>query len=142
AYFAALADYCIERGFTVVLTGTSDEIDITKEVQKCMKHIAIDLAGKTSLGAVGVLIQNAFMLISNCTGVSHIAAALETPSIVISLDGEPRRWGPLNTSLHRVIDWTKKPHFKKAFMETVELINKHCKPTVKQEQNEATYIYS
>jgi ADP-heptose:LPS heptosyltransferase len=141
-YFAALADYCIERGFTVVLTGTSDEIDITKEVKKCMKHAAIDLAGKTSLGAVGVLIKNAFLLISNCTGVSHIAAALETPSVVISLDGEPKRWGPLNTSLHRVVDWTKNPQFKKVFMEMVKLINKYCKPSIKQEEFKASYIYS
>ncbi|HEY6979160.1 MAG TPA: glycosyltransferase family 9 protein [Chitinophagaceae bacterium] len=141
ACFAALADYCIERGFTVVLTGTNDEIDITKEVKKCMKHAAIDLTGKTSLGAVGVLIKNAFLLISNCTGVSHIASALETPSVVISLDGEPKRWAPKNASLHRVVDWTKNPHFKKVFMEMVKLINSHCKPT-KQNQYEGSYLYS
>jgi len=142
AYFAALADYCIEREFTVVLTGTNDEIDITKEVKKCMKHAPIDLTGKTSIGAVGVLIKNAFLLISNCTGVSHIAAALETPSVVISLDGEPRRWAPLNASPHRVVDWTRNPHFEKVFMEMVKLIDDYCKPTVKKEQYEASYIYS
>jgi ADP-heptose:LPS heptosyltransferase len=43
---------------------------------------------------VAVLIKNAAALVSNCTGVSHIAAALKTKSIVISLDGEPDRWGP------------------------------------------------
>jgi len=142
AYFAALGDYCIERGFTVVLTGVSDEIDITKEVQKCMKHKAIDLTGKTSLGAVAVLIKNAFMLISNCTGVSHIAAALETPSVVVSLDGEPKRWAPANKTLHRVIDWTKNAHFEKALKELVKMINHGDKPFVKQYLAEVNYIYS
>jgi ADP-heptose:LPS heptosyltransferase len=64
-------------------------------------------AGKTSIGAAGVLIKNAFALISNCTGVSHMAAAFKTPSVVISMDGEPERWAPLNKELHKTIDWTK-----------------------------------
>ncbi|HXL57598.1 MAG TPA: glycosyltransferase family 9 protein [Chitinophagaceae bacterium] len=142
AYFAALADYCIEHGFTVVLTGTNDEIDITKEVQKCMKHTAIDLTGKTSLGAVAVLIKNAFMLISNCTGVSHIAAAVETPSVVVSLDGEPKRWAPPNKTLHHVIDWTKNPHFEKVFKELVKMIDNSSNSVVKPDSYKANYIYS
>ncbi|MGN6615825.1 MAG: glycosyltransferase family 9 protein [Ilyomonas sp.] len=122
-YFAALADYCIERGYTVVITGTKDEVDITREVAKCMNHPAIDLSGKTSLGAVAVLIKNAFLLISNCTGVSHIASAVKTKSVVISLDGEPERWGPLNRQLHHVIDWTTNPHFDAVLLEVVSVFN-------------------
>jgi ADP-heptose:LPS heptosyltransferase len=110
-YFAALADYCIEKGFKVVVTGTKDEAAIVQNVISLMKYQPINAAGKTSLGAVGVLIKNAFALISNCTGVSHIAAALKTRSIVISLDGEPERWTPLNKELHTTIDWTKTQDF-------------------------------
>jgi ADP-heptose:LPS heptosyltransferase len=74
-----------------------------------MKQPAINLAGKTSLGAIGILIKNAYALISNCTGVSHIAAAFQTPSIVISMDGEPERWGPINKDIHRTINWLAEP---------------------------------
>jgi ADP-heptose:LPS heptosyltransferase len=105
--FAAIADYCIEKGLKVVVTGTKDEAGIVQQVIDNMKHEPINAAGKTSLGAVGVLIKNAFALISNCTGVSHIASALKTPTIVISLDGEPERWAGLNKQLHTSIDWTK-----------------------------------
>lgn len=121
-FFAALADYCIEQGFTAIITGTSEEIDITREVVKSMKHTPIDLTGKTSLGAVAMLIKDAGLLISNCTGVSHIAAAFKTRSVVISMDGEPERWSPINTELHKIIDWTREPHFEKVFEETVRLI--------------------
>lgn len=121
-FFAALADYCVGQGFTVVVTGTDDEALITKELIKCMRHPAIDLTGKTNIGAVAALIQNAFMLIANCTGVSHLAAALETPSVVISMDGEPERWAPLNKQLHRTIDWTKKPHFDEVYRQMAELM--------------------
>ena len=147
-YFAALADYCIEQGYTVVITGIKDEADITTELRKCMKHAAIDLTGQTSLGAVAVLIKNAFMLISNCTGVSHIASAFATPSVVVSMDGEPERWAPLNKKIHHVIDWTKEPHFETVFKETVKLIKEFGEPvfttkaSVQKHTYRVNYFYS
>lgn len=104
--FAAIADYFSELGLQVVITGTTDEMDIVEKVIHHMKHAPVNAAGKTSVGAVAVLIKNAAILVSNCTGVSHIASALATKSIVISLDGEPDRWEPLNKTLHKTIDWT------------------------------------
>jgi ADP-heptose:LPS heptosyltransferase len=109
--FAVLGNYCAENGFEIVLTGTKDELNIVDEVKSYLKTEPIIAAGKTSLGAVAVLLKNAALLISNCTGVSHLAAAFETPSIVISMDGEPERWAPLNKNLHHTIDWTKNADF-------------------------------
>jgi ADP-heptose:LPS heptosyltransferase len=126
-YFALMADYCIEKGYTALITGTDAEKDITTEVTKCMRHPSIDLTGKTNLGAAGVLIRNAFMLISNCTGVSHIASATRTPSVVISMDGEPERWAPLNKNLHKVIDWTKHPGLDQVLDAVNTLIHRNNK---------------
>ena len=122
AYFAALADYCAEQGFSPVITGTTDELPIVDEVASLMKTDPVIAAGKTSLGVVGVLIKNAHLLISNCTGVSHMASAFRTPSIVISMDGEPGRWAPLDRERHRVIDWTMQPDFHAVFSETKKLV--------------------
>jgi ADP-heptose:LPS heptosyltransferase len=123
-FFALIADYCIEQGFTAVITGIKEESDITTEVIKCMHHNAIDLTGQTTLGEISVLIKNAFAIVCNCTGVSHIADAFDTPSVVISMDGEPQRWAPLNRKIHVVVDWTKHPHFEKVLLETDTLIKK------------------
>lgn len=120
--FAALGDHCAEQGYKVVVTGTKEEMDIVDAVISRMTHEVINAAGRTSMGAVGVLIQNAALLVSNCTGVSHIAAAFQTPSIVISMDGEPQRWGPLNKQVHRTIDWLTSPDFDLVFRETTELV--------------------
>jgi ADP-heptose:LPS heptosyltransferase len=122
-YFAALADYSIEQGFTAVITGTKDELNIVNEVVKKMKHQPVIAAGKTTLGAAGILIRDAYALISNCTGVSHMASAFKTPSIVLSMDGEPGRWAPLDRKIHRVIDWVKAPDFEIVFSEVKELIS-------------------
>jgi ADP-heptose:LPS heptosyltransferase len=107
AYFASIADYCIDSGFAIVITGTAAEEDLAQGIASMMKGEAIILAGKTTLGAMAVLLNDSHGLISNCTGVSHMAAALEKQSVIISMDGEPDRWGPLNKTLHRTIDWTK-----------------------------------
>jgi ADP-heptose:LPS heptosyltransferase len=121
-HFATLADVCVRAGLTAVVTGTASEETIVAEVIEQMECPAINLAGKTSLGNIAVLIDEAYLLISNCTGVSHIAAALETPSVVISMDGEPERWGPINTKIHHTIDWTRDPDFSKAFILTGQLL--------------------
>lgn len=122
-YFAMLADHCKENGLDIVITGTKEEMPIVNEVVDAMQYDAIIAAGKTTMGAVGVLIKNAALLISNCTGVSHIAAALKKPSIIISMDGAPERWAPINKDLHRTTDWTKTPDFDMVFNDLKDLLN-------------------
>lgn len=123
-HFAALADLCIERGYQAVITGTKDETRIVNAVISKMKHVPVNTAGKTSLGAVGALIKDAALLISNCTGVSHIAAAFKIPSIVISMDGEPQRWGPIDSYRHRTIDWLVTQDLNAVMHETVGLMQR------------------
>jgi ADP-heptose:LPS heptosyltransferase len=101
--FAQVADLLTEKGYTVVLTGTESEYHTTQLVASSMRHEAINLTGKTDLGTLAVLIKNARMLLSNDTGVSHIASAVKTPSVVIFLASDPSRWAPLDQNRHRII---------------------------------------
>jgi len=121
-HFAMVADICAERGMDIVVTGTADERDITREVIGHLHHPAIDVTGLTSIGAMGVLLRDASLLVSNCTGVSHMAAALRTPSVVISMDGEPYRWGALDHRLHRTIDWTEGPGVDRVVAEMEDML--------------------
>lgn len=125
-HFAALGDFCAENGYQVLVTGTNDERSIVESVISHMHRDAVNIAGKTSLGAIGVLIRDAAMLMSNCTGVSHIAAAFKTPSIVLSMDGEPQRWGPIDRFTHRTINWLQTPDFDIVFNETVDLMQQRA----------------
>jgi ADP-heptose:LPS heptosyltransferase len=111
ASFAKLADYCIKEGYEIVLTGSANELELIDQVSALMKGKPVVMAGKTDLGALGALLKGAKGLIANCTGVSHMAAALKVHSVIISMDGEPGRWGPLDVSRHRTIDWTKTPDY-------------------------------
>lgn len=118
-HFALLADYCNSKGYISVLTGTKDEETITREVRKSLKQPAIDVTGLTSLGSLAALVKNARLLVSNCTGVAHVAAAVQTPGVIISMDGEPERWAH---DIHAMIDWTKKPSLQKVLEATDELL--------------------
>jgi ADP-heptose:LPS heptosyltransferase len=104
-WFARTADGLYQRGLQVVLTGTEQEGDIVETVLNQMSRPALNLAGKTSLGTLAMLISKAEMLVSNDTGVSHLADALRTPSVILFTASSPERWAPKDRNLHRVIPW-------------------------------------
>ena len=61
------------------------------------------MVGRTDLRTLGVLFRHAKILIANDTGVSHMAAGLRLPSVIICTGSDPIRWGPLNRQRHRVL---------------------------------------
>lgn len=99
--FAAVADNLAQHGLRIVLTGTAAEQDLTAAVSQAMNHRAIDLAGRTGVGALAALLSGARLLVCNDTGVSHLAAALTVPSVVIFLVTDPNRWAPTDGQRHR-----------------------------------------
>jgi ADP-heptose:LPS heptosyltransferase len=101
--FAAVADALAGRGLQVVVTGTEGERHLATAIRACMRHEALDLAGRTDLFALGALIGQARLLVSNDTGVQHLAAALGTPSVAVSSGAEVARWAPLDAARHRVL---------------------------------------
>ncbi len=103
AHFASIADRLSDEGLRVVLTGTESERKLTASVARLMKAKAIDLAGQTGLGALAALLSNARLLVCNDTGVSHLAAALRVPSVVVFTSTDPARWAPLDGDRHRAV---------------------------------------
>lgn len=106
--FARVADTLAERGLAVVLTGNSAEAPLADAVARAMRHPAVNLAGKTTLWTMGALVEHARLVVCNDTGVSHIAAALGTESVVVSSGADVSRWAPLDHARHRVL-WQLTP---------------------------------
>lgn len=101
--FAEVADRLALDGMAVVLTGSAEEADLVHEVQQAMRMPALNLCGKTELGTLAALIAQARLMVSNDTGVSHLAAAVATPSVVVSCGSDTARWAPLDQSRHQVL---------------------------------------
>jgi ADP-heptose:LPS heptosyltransferase len=103
-YFAVVAQEIARRGFRVVLTGSRDEALLTRRIGRELPPASVvDLAGRTTLGAFAALLRHARLLVSNDTGVSHVAAALRVPSVIVCCGADPRRFAPLDHALHEVL---------------------------------------
>lgn len=107
SYFAVLAELLIKDGLRIVLSGTAMDSERVTQMKRLLGERAINLCGKTDLGTFDAILQRARLLLCNCISVSHIAAALDVPSVVISMDGELERWAPLDHTRHRIFDGTK-----------------------------------
>ncbi len=103
ARFGQVADGLAARGWRVVLTGGPEERAISADVLGHMTAPALDLTGRTTLGALALVVSRAGLLVSNDTGVSHLAVAGGTPSVIVSSGGDPLRWAPLDHARHRVL---------------------------------------
>ena len=101
--FAAIADALASKGLSVVITGSADESLLAVSVRSASQCAPIDLTGRTAtLWTLGALVASAAIVVANDTGISHIAAALGTPSAVIACGSDVSRWAPLDKRLHPV----------------------------------------
>jgi ADP-heptose:LPS heptosyltransferase len=101
--FASVAQSLTARGLRVVLTGSTAEAELTARVAQASGLACLDLAGRTDLGVMAALLRHARLVVCNDTGVSHLAAALRVPSVVLSTGDNPARWAPADRLRHRVL---------------------------------------
>lgn len=82
--YAVLADGLIEDlNAEVLLIGSADELDVSRDTASRMRNQAIMLTGKTDLTQVTAVLSLVDLLVTNDTGAAHIAAALGRRTLVI-----------------------------------------------------------
>lgn len=127
--YAQIADKIIDKfNAKVLILGDNFEKPVTDIVTTAMKHKAIDLTGKTSLGEMIGLIHNLKLLITNDGGPLHLAAALGVKTVSIFGPVDEKVYGPYPASeMHRVIkkDIACRPCYKEFRMNLCQN-NKQC----------------
>jgi len=84
--FALLGERLVDiLGAKIVLTGSKDEEPLGKEFERVARITPLNLIGKTDLKELAALLKRCNLLISNDTGTLHIATAVGTRTINISL---------------------------------------------------------
>jgi ADP-heptose:LPS heptosyltransferase len=101
--YAEVARTLAGRGWRIAVTGSASERALTATVAAAAGSAAVDLADRTSLGGLAALLAKAPLLICNDTGVSHVAAGVRTPSVVIACGSDVARWAPLDRARHAVL---------------------------------------
>jgi len=94
-YFGELAKMLGAEGFAVWLVGSAKESDIGDAISaNCAT--AVNLCGRTTLDDAVVLLSCADLVVSNDSGLMHVAAALDRPMIALYGSSSPLFTPPLS----------------------------------------------
>lgn len=94
--FGLLAQQLNEKKIQIVLTGSTNEKDLCKQILDYCEN-CIDLSGEINLFGMIALISKSSLLLANSTGVLHIAASLGIPVVGLfpnTAHISQKRWGP------------------------------------------------
>ncbi len=94
--YAALGDRLVtDLRAQIVITGGPGDVALAESIQQGMRHPAIVLAGRTTLRELAACLERARLVVSNDTGVLHVAAALRRPIVGLYGPTSPGVTGPL-----------------------------------------------
>jgi heptosyltransferase-2 len=82
-YYADIANAKLEAGWHVWIFGSPKDRDVSERIMQLTKHRCVDLAGRTKLEEAIDLLALATTVVSNDSGLMHIAAALKKPLIAV-----------------------------------------------------------
>ncbi len=91
-----LAEWLNNNGVITVLTGGSDpdELAYIGQILSSMPLTRVNMAGKLSLAESAFLVSRAKYYVGPDTALTHMAAALGTPTVALFGPSNPVKWGP------------------------------------------------
>jgi heptosyltransferase-2 len=95
-YFAELAQTKLADGWQVWLFGSGRDMPMTQAIDKLTGGRCLDLGGRTTLAEAIDLMALASVVVSNDSGLMHIAAALNRPLIALYGSSDPRHTPPMS----------------------------------------------
>jgi len=97
-YYAKVANDAIEKGWQVWLFGSDKDISVTNQINQLTQNQCVDFGGKTKLGEAIDLMGLCETVISNDSGLMHVAAALNKKLIAIFGSSDPYHTPPMSTA--------------------------------------------
>lgn len=102
--FATVARWLLQHGLPVIVTGSRQERALGTRVARMAGLLAgANVAGRTDVVTLASLVAGARIVISNDTGVGHLASAYGVPSVVLFGPTSPQLWGPPLNGPHIVL---------------------------------------
>jgi heptosyltransferase-2 len=95
-HFAEVAKVHAERGYRIWLFGSAKDSEATSRIAALAGAACTDLAGRTSLDEAIDLLSLAARVVTNDSGLMHVAAALDRPMAAIFGSSSPEYTPPLS----------------------------------------------
>ncbi len=93
--FAEVANRLRRRPLATLITGGPDDEALVEQVRRHLDHSAVTLVGQTTFRQMAACVERAALVISNDTGVLHVASALDRPIVGVYGPTSPAITGPL-----------------------------------------------
>ncbi|MBK9161888.1 MAG: lipopolysaccharide heptosyltransferase II [Nitrosomonadales bacterium] len=114
AYFAETAQHLQQHGYTVWLIGSGKDRPVAEEIDRLAGGSCANLCGRTDIGEAIALLSCARLVISNDSGLMHLAAALDRPMLALFGSSSPQFTPPLSAKAHILkLDIECSPCFKR-----------------------------
>lgn len=109
-HYAKLAEMLIEKGYAIRLFGSKKDQEVGEQIRESLpenlRSYCVNLAGLTDLNQAVDLIADCVAMVSNDSGLMHIAAALNKPLVALYGPTSPQYTPPLspNAEVIRLIE--------------------------------------
>lgn len=95
-YYAEVAQNALDKGWQVWLFGSDKDIPVTNQIDQLCHDQCINFGGKTNLSEAIDLMALCDTVISNDSGLMHVAAALNKKVIAIYGSSDPHHTPPMH----------------------------------------------
>jgi heptosyltransferase-2 len=114
AYYAEIAQRLTGQGFAVWLVGSPKDKEVGDNIVALGNPGCRNLCGRTDLADAIALLSCAKLVVSNDSGLMHIAAALDRPMLALFGSSSPQFTPPLSAKAHVLkLDLVCSPCFKR-----------------------------
>lgn len=102
ANFAGVAEYLVNNGLNVVAIGSQLESATLNELSSATR-VPITTFENLTLSEITALVSKARIFIGNDSGIAHIAAAVQTPTVVIFGSSNRTHWRPWTDAPNEIV---------------------------------------
>ena len=114
AYFAETAQRLQQQGYAVWLIGSAKDKTVANKIIAMGNPACLNLCGSTDLTDAIALLACAKLVVSNDSGLMHLAAALNIPTLALFGSSSPQFTPPLSAQAHIIrINIACSPCFKR-----------------------------
>jgi ADP-heptose:LPS heptosyltransferase len=120
--FTRVAEFLYKRGFNLVAVAAPNEREVLENLKRTAR-VPIMTFDDLSLPEITALASSAELFVGNDSGIAHIAAAVETPTVVIFGSSNIYHWHPWTNAPNEIVYYAGNNFDKQKFIEQITVEN-------------------